>query len=114
MKKHVRCLVLVATGALLISCSDPIGTHYRNVDAVGMAEEWSAWVVVGRFGPLGPFTLTDVMRCKAYEACSFSHNGQGHTYDGFDGFELAVLQLENPQGEVSHVVLRSLEKVDNR
>ena len=76
-----------------------------------MSNTWEDWVVVGRFGPSGPFTLVDIKECDWSEACSFSHEGQGHTYDKFYDFKLTVLRLEGPNGEVSHVVLRSREDV---
>ena len=80
-----------------------------------MADEWNRWVVVGSFGPIrtqhGNFTLVDTKLCAASTPCSFSHNGQGHTYDGFDDFELMILRLESSDGTVSHVVMRGEEKV---
>jgi len=98
--------------ASVSACSNPIGNAYRDIDALALADEWDDWVVVGSFGPEGPFTLTDSKLCSANIACDFSHNGQGHTYDGFVDFELMVLRLESPQGEVSHIVLRGAEQVD--
>lgn len=102
----------VILASCLTACSSPIGEHYADVDAIGLSESWEDWVVVGRFGPNGPFTLVDVKRCEVSEPCSFSHDGQGHTYNRFYGYELTVLRLEDAQGKVSHVVLRSADKRD--
>jgi hypothetical protein len=97
--------------AVIISgCSDPIGEEFQDVDAIGMSRTWDDWVIVGRFGPNGPFELTDFKECDYSEPCSFSHDGMGHTYDDFHGFKLTILRLESTNGEVSHVVLRSREK----
>jgi len=97
-----------------VACSNPIGERFSDVDAIEMSATWQDWVVVGRFGPSGPFTLTDFKHCEVDKPCSFSHNGQGHTYDKFDGYRLAVLRLEDSDGQVSHVVLRSTQKLDDR
>ncbi len=94
----------------LVGCSNPIGEEFRDVDSIGLSETWNEWVVVGRFGPKGPFILVDYKQCEFSEPCNFSHDGQGHTYNNFIGFKLTVLRLESPNGEVSHVVLRSKEK----
>ena len=94
----------------LVGCSNPIGEEFRDVDSIGMSETWNEWVVVGRFGPKGPFTLVDYKQCEFSEPCNFSHHGQGHTYNNFFGYKLTVLRLESPNGDVSHVVLRSKEK----
>ena len=96
--------------ALLASCSGPIGNSYPDVDALVMAPEWQDWVVVGAFGPKGPFTLVETQLCEANAPCNFSHIGQGHVYQGFDDFELMVLRLESADGDVSHIVLRGKEK----
>lgn len=111
-----RCIPIRALAASLIgllsSCSDPIGNTYEDVDALAFAPEWKEWVVVGSFGPKGPFTLIDTKLCETNIPCSFSHDGQGHTYDGFDDFELMVLRLESGEGLVSHIVLRSESRID--
>jgi hypothetical protein len=91
----------------LSACSNPIGEKFADVGSIEKSRTWSDWVVVGRFGPTGPFVLTEVTTCEVDEPCTFSHNGQGHSYDGFDGYSLTVLRLEAPDGQVSHVVLRS-------
>ena len=65
---------------------------------------------VGRFGPSGPFRLVEFNECDWSEPCSFSHDGQGHTYNKFYGYKLTILRLESGNGEVSHVVLRSKQK----
>jgi hypothetical protein len=91
----------------LSGCPGPIGEEFRDVDSIGMSETWSDWVVVGRFGPKGPFALIDYKECDYGEPCNFSHDGQGHTYDKFYGYKLTILRLESANGEVSHVVLRS-------
>lgn len=97
--------VLAAAG-----CSSPIGEDFRDVDSIGMSETWKDWVVVGRFGPTGPFELVEFKECDYSEPCNFSHDGQGHTYDKFHGYKLTILRLESANAEVSHVVLRSREK----
>lgn len=94
----------------LAGCWGPIGEEFKDVDGIGLSETWQDWVVVGRFGPKGPFTLVDVKTCEVSEPCNFSHDGQGHTYSGFYGFKITVLRLEGPDGVVSHVVLRSKQK----
>ncbi|MDH3378670.1 MAG: hypothetical protein OEQ39_17240 [Gammaproteobacteria bacterium] len=109
MRRAIAILMLSLTG-----CSDPIGEHFSDVDAIGMSETWRDWVIVGRFGPSGPFTLVDFKSCEVDEPCNFSHNGQGHTYDEFYGYKLTVLRLEDSEGQVSHVVLRSKQKFDGR
>ena len=91
-------------------CSGPIGEDFQDVDSIGMSETWSEWVIVGRFGPNGPFELMEYKECDYSEPCSFSHNGTGHTYNKFYGFKLTILRLESSNGAVSHVVLRSKEK----
>ncbi len=96
---------------LAAACADPVGNEYRDIDHLAMAEEWRDWVVVGSFGPKGPFTLVSTKLCPANQPCNFSHNRQGHTYDGFTDFELMVLRLESPQAEISHVILRGAQKV---
>ncbi len=93
-----------------VACSGPVGEKFRDVDSIGMSETWNDWVVVGRFGPSGPFRLVEFKECDWSEPCSFSHDGQGHTYNKFYGYKLTVLRLESGNGEVSHVVLRSKEK----
>ncbi len=94
----------------VIACSTPIGEDFRDVDSIGMSETWKEWVVVGKFGPKGPFELVEFKECESSEPCSFSHNGQAHTYNQFYGYKLTILRLEGPNGEASHVVLRSKEK----
>ncbi len=94
----------------VVGCSNPIGEEFRDVDSIGMSETWKDWIVVGRFGAKGPFELVEFKECEFSEPCNFSHNGQGHTYNEFYGYKLTVLRLESPNGEVSHVVLRSKEK----
>ena len=94
----------------VVGCSNPIGEEFRDVDSIGMSETWKDWIVVGRFGPTGPFELVEFKECEYSEPCSFSHNGQGHTYNKFYGYKLTVLRLESPNREVSHVVLRSKKK----
>ncbi len=106
MRKHFLMLAVFA----LTGCSNPIGEDFRDVDSIGMSETWKEWIVVGSFGPKGPFELVAFKECEYSEPCSFSHGGQGHTYDEFYGYRLTVLRLESPNGEVSHVVLRSKEK----
>lgn len=92
--------------------SNPVGEEFADVDAITISNSWNDWVVVGRFGPEGPFHLVDFKSCDHNKACSFSHNGQGQTYSGFDGYQLTVLRLENVLGEVTHVVLRSKLRSD--
>lgn len=104
--------IRVAAGFLLLAlslsgCFGPIGEQFNDIDQITLSKSWQDWVVVGRFGPQGPFKLTDVKYCDYNEPCSFTHNGQGHSYEQFTNFKLAVLRLESRQGEVSHVVLRS-------
>jgi hypothetical protein len=106
--------VLALLLLFLTACSGPIGEQFADVDSIGMSETWRDWVIVGRFGPSGPFALVDVKSCEVDEPCSFSHDGQGHTYNQFYGYKLTVLRLENSQGQVSHVVLRSKQKFDGR
>lgn len=111
--RQVKWIVLGFVGLVLSACgSSPIGDRYEDVDAITLADSWADWVVVGSFGPMGPFELVDIKTCEVSEPCSFSHEGQGHTYDGFLGFELTVLRLESPHGDVSNVVLRSVEGSD--
>ena len=95
---------------LFAGCGGPIGESFEDVDAIGMSETWAEWVVVGSFGPKGPFKLVDIKECDYSEPCSFSHEGQGHTYTNFLDYKLTILQLENSDGQVSHVVLRSEDK----
>jgi len=106
LREYFHILAVLA----VIGCSSPIGEDFRDVDSIGMSETWKEWIVVGRFGPMGPFELVEVKECEFSEPCNFSHNGQGHTYNEFYGYKLTVLRLESPNGEVSHVVLRSKEK----
>ncbi len=94
----------------LCGCSSPIGEEFADVDAIGMSNTWRGWVVIGKFGADGPFRVIGVKSCDVSEACSFSHNGAGHTYEGFIGYEIKVVRLEGANGEVAHVVLRSEEK----
>ena len=98
-------LVLAVT-----ACGGPIGERFADVDALAMSTRWNGWVVVGRFGPQGPFRVVDVKRCAVSEPCSFAHQGQGHTYEGFTHYALVVLRLEGAGGAVSHLVLRSRER----
>jgi hypothetical protein len=93
-------------------CSSPIGEEFRDVDAIAISNSWKHWVVIGKFGGDGPFRVIGVKSCQVSEPCSFSHNGAGHTYEGFTGYEIKVLRLEGANGEVTHVVLRSEEKQD--
>ena len=109
-ESSVRNLVLLV-GLVLSACSGRIGEHFADVDAIGVSETWQDWIVVGRFGPKGPFELVEIKEREASEPCSFSHEGQGHTYNKFHDFKLTVLRLEGPEGQVSHVVLRSEQKV---
>jgi len=106
MRIYLSILTLLA----VVGCSNPIGEDFRDVDSIGMSETWKDWVVVGRFGPEGPFELVEFKECDWSEACNFSHTGTGHTYNKFYGYKLTILRLESGNGEVSHVVLRSKEK----
>ncbi len=106
MRRTVCTLAVFA----VVACSGPIGEEFRDVDSIGMSETWKDWVVVGRFGPKGPFELVEFKECDYSEPCSFSHEAQGHTYNKFYGYKLTILRLESPNAEVSHVVLRSREK----
>ncbi len=105
-----RCLVSAIAIFAVAGCSNPVGEKFRDVDSIGMSETWKDWVVVGRFGPMGPFKLVEFKECDYSEPCSFSHDGQGHSYDKFHGYRLTILRLESPSGEVSHVVLRGKQK----
>ncbi len=107
MRFALLLLLLPITGF-----SNPVGDEFADVDAITFSDSWNDWVVVGHFGPEGPFHLVDFKSCDHNEPCSFSHNGQGQTYSGFDGYQLTVLRLENGLGEVSHVVLRRNLKSD--
>lgn len=49
----------------------PIVEEFKDVDAIGMSDTWREWVVVGRFGLSGPFTLTEVKSRRVSEPCSF-------------------------------------------
>lgn len=93
--------------AFLIGCASLIGEQFRDVDSITLSKAWREWVIVGSFGPTGPFELKEFKTCAFDEPCSFLHNSQSHVYDHFDGYKLTVLVLENSDGEVSHVVLRS-------
>ncbi len=106
MRRFLFTLTVIA----IVGCSDPVGENFTDVDSIGMSETWKDWLVVGRFGPEGSFELVDIKQCEYSEPCSFSHDGQAHTYNKFYGYKLTVLRLESPNGEVSHVVLRSKEK----
>lgn len=97
---------------LLTACFSPLGERFPDVDAISMSETWEDWVIVGQFGPEGPFTLADVKYCAVSEPCSFFHNGQSHRYEKFYGFELTVLELRDAEDQLTHVVLRSADKVD--
>jgi hypothetical protein len=105
-----RLVVILLAGISVAGCSGPIGEEFQDVDAIGMSRTWDDWVIVGRFGPNGPFELAGIKECDYSEPCSFSHAGTAHTYDRFHGYKLTILRLESADGEVSHVVLRSEEK----
>ncbi len=115
--RPLKCHAVRFAGVLLVllmsGCSNPIGKEFQDVDAIESSETWQDWVVVGEFGPTGPFTLVDIKSCDVSEPCSFSHDSQSHTYDKFYGFKLIVLKLQSPQGPISHVVLRSRQKFDD-
>ena len=72
-------ILFTLTVFAIVGCSGPIGEDFRDVDSIGKSETWKDWVVVGRFGPEGPFELAEFKECEYSEACSFSHNGQSHT-----------------------------------
>lgn len=95
----------------ILGCSSPIGNEYKNVDSIVLASEWADWVIVGSFGPPGPFELVEVVHCEVNEPCSWSYKGQSHTYNKFYDYQLAVLRLQPVQGDLAHVVLRSATKV---
>lgn len=105
--RSIFCLLISIT---ISACSGPIGEKFQDVDSIALSETWDDWVVVGRFGPNGPFKVVNIKECEYSEPCSFSHDGQGHTYSNFLGYKLTILRLESPNGEVSHVVLRSENK----
>ena len=102
MRINHLVLLLLVTG-----CSGPIGEDFNDVDAIGASDTWKDWVILGRFGPSGPFELTGISYCDFGESCEFSHDGQPHRYENFPAHKLAVLRLHSRDGEVSHVVLRS-------
>ena len=106
---NMRKVALLTLCFCLSSCS-PVGDQYADVDAIGMSDAWRDWIILGRFGGEGPYRLADIKYCEVNEPCNFSHLGQAHTYEGFDDFKIAVLRLEDAEGGVSHVVLRSSEK----
>jgi len=106
----MRSIFYILAFVGVVGCTNPIGEEFRDVDSIGMSETWNDWVVVGRFGPKGPFALFNYEECDYSEPCSFSHDGQGYTYNKFYGYKMTVLRLESPNGEVSHVVLRSRKK----
>ncbi len=110
---HVSCRVLFLATAMLVCCSSPIGEDFEDFDAIAFSETWRDWVIVGRFGPDGPFEVAAVKSCAVGEPCSFSHKGQGHTYSIFYGYKLTILRLESDAGAVSHVVLRSKQRFDD-
>lgn len=101
---------LIVAIAVITACSGPIGEQFADVDSIGVSGTWRDWVVVGQFGPAGPFRLTGISECDYSEPCTFSHDGQDHSYEGFYGYKLTILRLESPDGAVSHVVLRSKSK----
>ena len=106
----MRNFSMILAPLAVAGCSSPIGEEFRDVDSIGMSETWRDWVVVGRFGPSGLFELVEFKECDYSEPCSFSHYGQGHTYNKFYGYKLTVLRLESGNGEVSHVVPRGKQK----
>ena len=106
-----RRLAFLAICALaIVACGGPVGEKFDDIDAILGSKHWSDWVLVGRFGPEGPFRVVDVQRCDVSEPCRFVHEGQSHTYEGFTHYALVVLKLESRDGAVSHVVLRSRVK----
>jgi hypothetical protein len=108
--KQPGIVAVLTACAGLAGCFGPIGEEFQDVDAIGMSATWDDWVIVGRFGPNGPFELVDFKECDYSEPCSFSHDGTGHTYDRFYGYKMTILRLESDNGDVSHVVLRSKDK----
>jgi hypothetical protein len=107
---HWRLVAIVIALSCISACSGPIGEKFQDVNSIGMSKTWDDWVIVGRFGPNGPFELVEFKECEYSEPCSFSHDGTSHTYDKFYGYKLTILRLESDDGEVSHVVLRGKEK----
>lgn len=107
---RLRIVFCILAPITVAGCTNPIGEEFRDVDSIGMSETWKDWVVVGRFGPKGPFALVEYKECDYSEPCNFSHDSQGHTYDKFYGYKMTILRLESSNGEVSHVVLRSKQK----
>lgn len=113
LKYHAVRFAGVFLLLLMSACSNPIGEEFQNVEGIESSETWQDWVVVGKFGPAGPFALVEIKSCDVSEPCSFSHDSQSHTYDKFSGFKLTVLKLQSSQGSISHVVLRSRQKFDD-
>lgn len=107
MRLRLAALLLILSTT---ACHNPIGEEYSDADAITSSEFWQDWVIIGSFGVPGPFQLVDIQECEINEPCHFSHNAQNHTYDKFYGYRLKVLTLKSPDGESSHVVLRSKEK----
>ena len=73
LRKYFHLLAVLA----VIGCSNPIGEDFRDFDSIGMSETWKEWIVVGSFGPTGPFELVEFKECEYIEPCNFSHGGQG-------------------------------------
>jgi hypothetical protein len=85
-------------------------TEFANLPALNAQMKTEGFVPIGRFGKGWPATIVEIR--EQDDLIKFKRSdGQQQTYQGFDGYRLKVVRLNNRNGKEIIVVYRS-EPVD--
>ena len=106
-----RVSVLVVAALLVIACTGGRSQTFDDFIALEASDTYADWVVMGRFGPDGPFEVAAEIDFDLGEDATFTHVGTPHKYPLIPGYRFKVLKLRGKDGSESTVVLRSREKV---
>ena len=91
----------------LTGCGNAVGTELESFAAIDST--FDGWVVMGKFGPDGPFVVTEQIDYEMGTACRFEHRGTPHQYSAMEGYAYRVLRLD-AGGKESTVLLRTAEQ----
>ena len=91
----------------LTGCGNAVGTELESFAAIDST--FDGWVVMGKFGPDGPFVVTEQIDFEMGESCRFEHGGTPHKYMAMPGLAYRVLKLDG-EGKESTILLRSADQ----
>ena len=92
---------------LLPGCGDAVGTELESFAAI--ESTYADWVIMGKFGPDGPFEVTEQIDYEMGASCKFEHRGSAHKYSAMPGYAYRLLKLDGG-GKESTVLLRTAKR----